>query len=120
MKNKGTALLLSITLMFFLLTLGFLVGRNVNNSKTVISYDIGTAETQETELVSVVGGKININTASVTTLCELPGIGETIAGRIIAFREEHGNFINITDLMQVEGIGDKTFRSIADLITVGD
>lgn len=62
--------------------------------------------------------KININTASLTELQELPRIGEKVAQRIIDFRKENGKFKSTTDLLKVKGIGEKIFESIKDRITV--
>lgn len=63
--------------------------------------------------------KININTASLTELQKLPRVGEKVAQRIIDFRKEHGPFNKIEELMKVQGIGEKTFNDLKDLITVG-
>ena len=62
--------------------------------------------------------RININTASVEQLKELPGIGDALAKRIVEYREEHGFFDSIARLLEVKGIGAKTFQGIQDLITV--
>ncbi len=63
-------------------------------------------------------GKININTADVTTLCTLPGIGESRASSIVAYREEHGGFSTIEDITKVSGIKDAAFGKIKDKICV--
>ena len=63
-------------------------------------------------------GKININNATIGELDSLPEIGTVIAQRILEYREENGNFKNIDDIKEVNGIGDKTFEKIKDLITV--
>jgi len=63
--------------------------------------------------------KININTASATELQQLPRIGEKVAQRIIDFREEHGNFQKIEEIMKVKGIGERMFANLKELITVG-
>ncbi|MDE4541548.1 ComEA family DNA-binding protein [Thermoanaerobacterium sp. R66] len=63
-------------------------------------------------------GKININTATKEDLDTLPGIGEVTAQRIIDFREQHGNFQRIEDIMNVSRIGPKLFEQIKDKITV--
>lgn len=62
---------------------------------------------------------ININTADQKTLEELPGIGPTLAQRIIEYREKNGYFQSIEDIKKVSGIGEKRFEDIKDLITVG-
>ena len=64
------------------------------------------------------GKKININTASLAELQDLPRIGPMIAQRIIDFREENGKFNRITDLLKVKGIGEKMFEQLKERITV--
>lgn len=59
---------------------------------------------------------ININTADAETLCIIPGIGEVIAERIIEYRNENGLFTDISQIMNVNGIGEKTFAKIKDFI----
>ena len=62
--------------------------------------------------------KININTANAKELTALPGIGDVIAGNIVAYREKNGNFNQISDIKNVTRIGDRTFEQIEDMITV--
>lgn len=61
-------------------------------------------------------GLININTASKTELMNLPGIGESRAESIIAYREENGGFKAIEDIMKVSGIKDAAFNKIKEYI----
>ncbi len=63
-------------------------------------------------------GVVNINTADASQLAFLPRIGAKTADRVVQFREEHGAFKHATDLMQVKGIGDKTFELIAQYVVV--
>ena len=67
---------------------------------------------------TTVEGKVNINTADEAALDTLPRVGPAMAGRIIAWREANGRFTAIEDLMNVTGIGDKTFEGLKDLVTV--
>ena len=64
------------------------------------------------------GAKVNINTAGVEELDQLPGIGPAIAQRIIDYRNEHGEFKKVEDIQEVKGIGDAKFSEIKDSITV--
>jgi len=64
--------------------------------------------------------KININRAELWLLMALPGIGETLAQRIIDYRQQNGGFGNITEITRVEGIGADTYEQIKNLITVAD
>jgi competence protein ComEA len=61
--------------------------------------------------------KVNINTADVAALDLLPGIGPALAQRIIDYRQEHGPFARLEDIMEVSGIGPGTFEKLRDLIT---
>lgn len=63
-------------------------------------------------------GKVNINTASVAQLCEIPGIGATRAAAITAYRQEHGSFHSIEEIMNVSGIKEGTYAKIKDCIKV--
>jgi len=63
--------------------------------------------------------RININTATADDLVTLPGIGPSLAQRIIAWRNEHGPFVRIDDIKQVPGIGETIFTRIQSHITVG-
>ena len=64
--------------------------------------------------------KININRAEAWLLEALPGIGPSKAQAIIAYRQQHGGFGNITELTEVEGIGPAIYEQIKDLVTVAD
>ena len=49
---------------------------------------------------------VNLNTATAEELQQLSGIGEVLAGRIVSYRETHGGFRTVDDLLDVEGIGE--------------
>ena len=75
--------------------------------------DKSTPQAQQSET-----GKVNINTADLDQLTSLPRIGPVIAQRIITFRQEHEGFKKLEELMNVSGIGRKTFDRLAPLITL--
>ncbi len=64
------------------------------------------------------GQLVNLNTATLDELETLSGIGEVLGQRIIDYREQHGPFRTIEDLMNVSGIGDKRFADLKPYITV--
>jgi competence protein ComEA len=64
------------------------------------------------------GVLVNVNTATPADLEVLPGIGEVLAGTIVAYREEHGPFTSVDQLEDVSGIGPVTLEEIRDLVTV--
>lgn len=62
--------------------------------------------------------KVNLNQASIEQLDELPGVGPVTAQAIVSWREQHGRFSSIDDLLDVKGIGDATLADLRDLVTV--
>jgi len=63
-------------------------------------------------------GLVNLNTADIAALMTLPGIGESRAKAIISYREQHGAFAKIEDIMKISGIKQAAFSKIKDKITV--
>ena len=61
---------------------------------------------------------VNLNTATMDQLATIPGIGVKTAERIIAYRQKNGGFKKIEDLMNVQGVGEKSFLKMKPLITV--
>lgn len=127
MKKQRLSILLAVTVLFAAFTAGFFLGRNGSHGSVSVSVPAAMqtvpAETtlpaqtmQETQRVAY---PIDINTADADTLSALPGIGQVLAKRIIAYREENGAFSSTAELLNVEGIGEKRMEAILDLITVG-
>ena len=111
--------IIAVTCAVVIFTLGFWIG--YSNSKTTInvsgisSSTPGQVTANNTNSYSAL---ININTADSEELELLPGIGPALAGSIIEYRTEHGNYEKIEDIMNVSGISLVVFRSIESLITV--
>jgi competence protein ComEA len=61
---------------------------------------------------------LNLNTATAAQLEALPGIGKATADRILEYRQKSGGFKKIEELMNVRGIGEKSFLRLKPLITV--
>ena len=64
-------------------------------------------------------GPVNVNTATQAQLESLPGIGAAAAKRIIEYRDKNGKFKKVEELMNVKGIGEKSFLKLKPMITVG-
>ncbi len=62
---------------------------------------------------------VNINSAGVDELVTLPGIGKAYAERIVEYRQKNGPFKKVEDILNVRGIGEKTFDRIKDRLTLG-
>jgi competence protein ComEA len=64
------------------------------------------------------GRPLNLNTATEAELDGLPGVGPVLAGRIVAWRAEHGPFTAVEELLEVSGIGTSTLDDLIDLVRV--
>jgi len=137
MKKPRLHILVLATCIFAAFLAGFFAGRNLNrtpvqiqnlSAATPVSGSAtreepsdpiadATQAALETEVEAV--GIININTATSEQLQTLPGIGPTYAQRIIDYREEHGPFRTVGELMNISGIGEKRLEAIWDLVTTG-
>jgi len=63
--------------------------------------------------------KVDINKATVAELTALPGVGEALAQRIVEYREKQGPFTAPEQVMNVRGIGEKSFEKLRDRLSVG-
>ncbi len=100
----------------------------ISTSRTVSQTSAQPAASQREEETCVesenresayIDGRLNINAATVEELTALPGIGETLAQRIVHYREQHGDFTTVDGLRNVSGIGEKRLEAIREYITVG-
>jgi competence protein ComEA len=62
---------------------------------------------------------VNLNTATAEQLATIPGVGPKMAERIIDYRQKNGGFKKVEDLMNVSGVGEKSFLKMKPLITGG-
>jgi competence protein ComEA len=104
------------------LLLGFLIGYTFYETAPSDGFTVfGEREPGIDEAVYNLpdSGRININTAPAAELADLPGVGPALSGRIIAYREEHGPFESVEDLLKVSGIGEKVLARLEPYATVG-
>ena len=78
-----------------------------NNVKTTQQVQTTTTYKEISEAEKMQNGGVNINTATKEELMRVPGIGEVYADRIIAYREQYGNFETLNELTNIKGIGEK-------------
>lgn len=123
MKKAGLIMVL-VTLVFCAFAVGFFIGRSVNNGSiqvssipTISPTQAPSAATSPTE--PQVQFPLDINTATVDELMTLPGIGATLAQRIVDYRSENGAFESLSDLLNVDDIGQTRLENILDYITIG-
>lgn len=76
----------------------------------------GTSHSES--LDAVADGRVDINTADLATLMTLPGIGQGKAQSILDYRQEHGGFSSIEEIMQVDGIKEGTYAKFKDMIRI--
>lgn len=128
MKKTQFPVLLILTVLFTGFLLGFSIGRSSSASDVIISVpasmqtqpaqiQIPTSETIPTTEAIVF--PIDINNAGKEEFMALPGIGEVLTLRILAYREKNGSFSHVTELMNVEGIGQTKMETILDYVTTG-
>ena len=92
---------------------------NNNNINTNLSGKGQNVKTDRNN-VSIMknNSKININTANISELKQITGIGESTANKIVDYRENVGKFKKIEDIKEVKGIGDAKYESLKNKITI--
>ena len=129
--KKPVNILVAITCVFAAFLGGFYIGRKANRAPVHI-YQItpatesqpespeedDTADEVTEETAPAVVYPLNINTATIPELDDLPGIGPVLAQRIVDYRDAHGGYKAVEELLKVNGIGDAKLMEILELITV--
>lgn len=92
--------------------------REANEEKAYITAESGNNVIIKDKVEGGKKQKVNINEAKQEDFEELPGIGPSIAKKIIEYREQNGKFTSIDELQEVKGIGEAKFENIKEYITV--
>ena len=92
--------------------------KELNEAKVYITAESGNNVIIKDKVEGGKKQKVNINEAKQEELEELPGIGPSIAKKIIEYREQNGKFTSIDELQEVKGIGEAKFENIKEYITV--
>lgn len=129
MKKHALTIWICLTVCFAAFTAGYFLGRNYSPAPVQLSVPerllttATTAATTEPETTEetrpAVSFPLDVNSATAEDLTALPGIGPVLAQRIVTYRESHGDFQAVEELLNVEGIGEKRMESIAELLTIG-
>ena len=87
---------------------------------TIVFFSFASATLVYADTKEGPASPVNINTATRTELIQIPRIGESMADRIVEFRKANGAFDRIEEIMNVRGMGERTFLSIKKYLTVGN
>lgn len=94
------------------------MAQQVTDGMQVVIPSVQEAALSAIEQEAQADGRVELNTATAAQLCTLPGIGESRAAAIIAYREEHGGFSTAEELMQVSGIKQGMFERLKEFVYV--
>lgn len=94
------------------------LGNQNNNNVNTVGKHINNGNNSNNNVSITKNNKININTANVSELKQITGIGESTANKIIDYRENVGKFKKIEDIKEVKGIGESKFESLKNKITI--
>lgn len=121
MKNRNIFLLMMATALFVGFIFGFLTGRRTSGETVFVAVPdaMMTLPEETAETTSEICFPIDLNTAGKEEIMALPGIGEKMTLRIMAYRWERRKFAAVEDLLNVEGMTKKMLENIRDLVYVG-
>ena len=97
-----------------MLSFGYYAGRRINRDDYAVFY----SSPVRNDAVRSAPELIDLNSADEDELTKLDGIGPGLAARIIKYREEHGPFEHVSEIMNVPGIGEGIYSKIKDSVTV--
>ncbi len=111
--KRSTALILLISVLFAVLTVGVFIGRSMNRRFLYAGEVQQLAETKNAL------PKLNINTATAAQLAELEGVDDALAERIVAYRVDWGTYDSLQRLLSVDGFSRELLEALGDRLTVG-
>ena len=126
--SRSERVIIALTLLLVGLTAGYFAGRATATPDGTVAVTVErppAAEPAEPAEPAAAPDQaspepMDLNDADLAALTTLPGIGETLAQRILDYREEHGRFYSVQELLNVAGIGEKRLEAIAEYVYVGE
>lgn len=116
--KKGRFVLYMICVLSFGLVIGIFCGRNMRGE--YVQLPANDPFPYESTTSRRIDYRLDLNTATQTQLMELPGIGETLAQRILEYRDKNGPFTMVEELLNVPGIGEGKLKQIEEHIKIGE
>lgn len=108
---KGLGLMISGILICIAVYVGVFIGRNTTSDTVYLSkVDAYTADLQFQP--------INLNTAAMDDLTTLPGVGPKLSKAIIEYRDKYGDYVDVDELLDVDGMSNELYNSIKEYVTV--
>ena len=115
MKKPAAVAVISVGVALLIFLAGMFVGRNTQPTSAPSAAQMSTAAVTEPGQTL-----LNLNTADIWQLQEIPGIGEILARRIVEYRRAHGGFSSVQQLLDVDGIGLAKLNTIMEYICLED
>ncbi len=100
---------------YLVMTTALLVALSAGLSPDIVTAQTSSAGGQDARTTA---DRVDLNSADQEALEALPGVGPRTAERIIAYREEHGGFKKVEELMNIRGIGERTFLRLRELVQI--
>jgi len=100
-----------------LAALGVLIWQHRSSPLTIEAAPVSLQQAAQWDAALASARQVDINTASAAELERLPGVGPTLAERIVEYRSAHGRFRTPEELQHVQGIGPKTYEALRDYAT---
>lgn len=108
---KGLGILISGILICIAVYVGVFIGRNTTTDTLYISNTHASAKDEQFK-------PINLNSATMDDLTTLPGVGQKLAKAIIEYRDKYGDYVDVDELLDVEGMSNDLYHSIKKYVTV--
>lgn len=116
--KKVTFLPLLVILCFIIALFLVFMHRQQHPDSVALRKEVDLHSDPSTIIAVNADGKINVNVANIDELCLIPGIGPTLAARIVEYRSTNGPYRSVDDLLNIRGIGTETLNNISQFVCV--